>query len=65
MHRFRVLLLCLTLGMGSMMGVPMRAEEVEELMRCVNQPKVAHVLRDESDSDEDKDSDSRLRSRPD
>jgi hypothetical protein len=26
MHKFRVLLLCLSLGMGSMMGVPMRAE---------------------------------------
>ncbi len=56
MHRFRVLLLCLTLAMGSMIGVPMRAEEVEELMRRVNQPKVAHVLRDESDSNQDKDS---------
>jgi hypothetical protein len=42
--------------MGSMIGVPMRAEEVEELMRRVNQPKVAHVLRDESDSNQDKDS---------
>ncbi len=55
MHRFRVLLLCLTLGTGSIVGVPMRAEEVQALMRCANQPKVVHVLRDESDSDEDKD----------
>ena len=54
MHKLRVLLLCLSLGLGSMIGVPMRADEIEELMRGMNRPKVAYVLRDESDSDEDK-----------
>ncbi len=55
MRRLRLSLLCLTLGIGSITGVPMRAEEIEELMRRMNQPNVVHVLRDESDSDEDKD----------
>jgi hypothetical protein len=47
------ILLCLVLGAGSLMGLPMRAEEVEELMRSMNQPKVAHTLREESDTGDD------------
>jgi hypothetical protein len=47
------ILLCLVLGAGSLMAVPMRAEEIEELMRLMNQPKVAHTLREESDTGDD------------
>jgi hypothetical protein len=47
--RLRAILLCLALGMGSLMGAPMRAEEIEELMAAMNQPKIAHTLRDETD----------------
>ena len=35
---------------AAMMGSPMRPEEIEELMHRMNQPKLAHVLRDEDDS---------------
>jgi hypothetical protein len=44
------ILLCLVLGAGSLMGLPMRAEEIEELMHSVNEPKVAHTLPDECDA---------------
>ena len=46
-RRFRTLLLCFSLGFGSLIGVPMRPEEIRELMHAHNQPRVVHVLRDE------------------
>lgn len=49
--RLRSLVLCGTLGLGSLMGVPMRAEEIEELMSLANQPKIAHVLAEEKEDD--------------
>lgn len=52
-HAFRVLLLCSTLGFGSLIGVPMHAEQIEELLACVHQPKIAHTLPDEADSDDE------------
>ncbi len=52
-RRLRDLLLCLVLGWGSLLGVPMRAEEVEELMHLMNEPKIAHTLTEESDSGDD------------
>jgi hypothetical protein len=30
-------------------GLPMRPEEIEKLMRTMNQPTIAHVLPDESE----------------
>lgn len=47
--RLRTVLVCAMLEYAAMMGAPMRPEEIEELMRQLNQPKLAHVLRDESD----------------
>ena len=38
------------LEFAALAGVPMRPEEIQELMRQMNQPKLAHVLRDENDS---------------
>ena len=52
-RRVRGLLLCVVLGWGSMLGVPMRAEEIEELMRLMNEPKIARILAEESDSGDD------------
>jgi len=43
-QRFRKILLCLVFLMGSAMGLPMRAEEIEELMRTLNQPKIVRVF---------------------
>jgi hypothetical protein len=44
------ILLCLTLGLASLAGAPMRPEEMEELMHHLNQPKVSHTLPDENDN---------------
>jgi hypothetical protein len=49
--RLRTILVCTMLEFAALAGVPMRPEEIEELMRQMNQPKLAHVLRDESDHD--------------
>ena len=49
--QLRTALLCFGLGVGSIMGVPMRAEEIEELMSLANQPKIAHVLPVEKEDD--------------
>lgn len=48
--RLRVLVACLTLEAGVLFGVPMRPEEIKELMHQMNQPKLAHVLKEEGDS---------------
>jgi hypothetical protein len=51
--RFRKLLLCLVLGMGSQLGVPMRADEIEELMRTMNQPKLVRKFAEEEEKGTD------------
>lgn len=48
--RLRTLLVCAMLEYAAMMGSPMRPEEIQALMHQMNQPKLAHVLRDEDDS---------------
>jgi hypothetical protein len=50
MKKLRVLLVCLTLQMGVVFGVPMRPDEIQELMHQMNLPKLAHVVRSESDN---------------
>ena len=42
--QLRTLLLCIPLAMGSLMGVSMRAEELEELMSFANRPKIAFSI---------------------
>lgn len=46
----RTLLICLPLAAGSLAGVPMRPEQVEELMHNLNQPKVTVTIPDESEN---------------
>ena len=41
------------LEIAALCGIPMRPEEIEELMHTMNQPKLAHVLRDADDSGDD------------
>ena len=48
--KLRVLLACMTLEAGVLFGVPMRPEQIEELMHQMNQPKLAHVLKEEGES---------------
>jgi hypothetical protein len=50
--RFRTIFLCLVLEVGALTGVPMRPEEIRELMQTLNQPKVAHVLKETDDDSE-------------
>ena len=47
--RFRTLLVCCMLEYAALMGSPMRLEEIQDLLRAMNHPKLAHVLPDESD----------------
>ena len=40
------------LGLASF-GAPMRAEQIEDLLACMNQAKIAHTLPDERETGED------------
>ena len=47
--RLRVVLACAGLQLGVLMGVPMRPDQIEELMHQMNQPRLAHVLPEKDD----------------
>ena len=34
---------------AALVGSPMRPEEIQDLLRAMNRPKLAHVIPDESD----------------
>jgi hypothetical protein len=42
--RLRVLFVCVVLEVGVLSGVPVRPDEIQQLMNQMNQPKLAHVL---------------------
>jgi hypothetical protein len=46
-------MVCIVLAANSLQGVPMRPDEVQALMEAMNQPKVAHVLREENHDDDE------------
>jgi len=46
-RKLRALFLGLILGMGSIAGMPMRPEEIEELMHSMNQTRICQVIREE------------------
>lgn len=48
-----MLVVCMALEMGVISGVPMRPDEIQELMNQINQPKLAHVLPSENDDGDD------------
>ncbi len=50
--KFRSILLCMTLLAGVLGGVPMRPEEIEDLMRSTNQPTIEYTIPDENDKGE-------------
>ncbi len=52
-QRLRVLLACAALEFGVLTGAPMRPDEIQALMRQMNQPTLAHVLRVEDDAADD------------
>lgn len=47
--RLRTLLCCVVLEVGALTGVPMRPDEIRELMNTLAQPKLARVLPDRPD----------------
>ena len=47
-QRLRTIIVCFVLELGALSGIPMRPNEIEDLMRTLNQPKVAHTIPDES-----------------
>ena len=51
--RLRTLLACAALEMGVLVGVPMRPEQIRELMHQMNQPTIAHVLPSEEEAGDD------------
>jgi hypothetical protein len=46
-YRLRTLLLCLPLLLGAFAGMPMRPEEIEDLLPSANQQKIVHVISEE------------------
>ena len=52
-EKFRRILLVGAIGLALLTGTPIRPEEIEDLMHQMNQPKLAHTLRDESDQRDD------------
>lgn len=52
-NRMRTVLMCAVLEVGALAGVPMRPEQIVELMNAFSQPKVAHVLPSENDGGDD------------
>lgn len=51
--RFRKILLLMALWIGSQMGLPMRPEELEELMRTMNEPKIVRKFAEEEEQGDD------------
>ena len=49
--KLRTLLLCLPLLLGAGMGMPMRPEEIEELMHSTNQQTIAYSISGETADD--------------
>ena len=52
-RRFRKMLLCFVLCVGAQIGLPMRPDEIEELMRTMNQPKIVRKFAEEKERGDD------------
>ena len=49
-HKLRMLLLYLPLLAGSLSGVPMRPEDMDQLMEAMNQERIEYVIPDDSEN---------------
>ena len=49
----RTVFVCAVLELGALASVPMRPEEIQDLMHQLNRPKLAHVLPSEDDDGND------------
>ena len=52
-RKLRALFLCLPLLVGSLLGAPMRPEQIEELMRAMSQQKISRTVADDNQNDDD------------
>jgi len=50
--RFLKAIVCVALGMGSVMGVLMDPEKIAELLGQMNQPKIAITIPEDDDKDD-------------
>jgi len=50
--RLRTILMCSMLEYAALMGAPMRPDEIQELLRTMNTPKIAHVITEEKGNGE-------------
>jgi hypothetical protein len=48
--RLRTALCCAVLQVGVVIGVPMRPEQIQELMRDLSAPKIARTIPDEREN---------------
>ena len=53
-QRLQTVLLCIPLLLGAFAGVPMRPEEIEELIHSSNQQKLSYVIPAEDEFIDDK-----------
>ena len=51
--RLRVAFVCTFLQFGALIGIPMRPQEIQELMQQMNAPKLAQVLPSEERDGDD------------
>lgn len=51
-RRLRTALCCAVLQVGVVIGVPMRPEQIQELMRDLSAPKIARTIPDEGEHGE-------------
>lgn len=50
-RRLRTVACCAILEIGTLMGLPMRPEQVQDLMRAMNVPRVAQTNPEESNTE--------------
>jgi hypothetical protein len=49
-RRLRTVACCAVLEVGTLLGIPMRPEQIQDLMRAMNVPKIAETNPEESHS---------------
>jgi hypothetical protein len=49
-RRLRTILVCAVLEWSALIGMPMRPEEIVDLMQTMNTPRVVHTIPDEGES---------------
>ena len=51
--RMRSVFVCAFLQFGTLIGIPMRTKEIQELLQLMNAPKITHVLPSDEQSGDD------------